>query len=153
MTSGLTIGFIGFGEAGFNIARGLRSEGITRLYAYDINAQAPRLGEKIQRRALSSEVSLSESNDALARECDVLFSTVTADRAVEAATQTAPFLGPRHLFVDLNSVAPATKQSIDAIVSRTGARFVEAAVMAAVPPHGHRVPMLLGGKAANEFIS
>jgi len=25
--------------------------------------------------------------------------------------------------------------------------------MAAVPPHGHRVPMLLGGKSANEFIA
>src|SRR5262249_18637842 len=35
--------------------------------------------------------------------------------------------------------------------AETGARFVEAAIMAAVAPRGHRVPMLLGGRAAREF--
>ena len=34
----------------------------------------------------------------------------------------------------------------------TEARFVEIAIMAPVPPHGHRVPMLLGGAAAPELM-
>ena len=48
-------------------------------------------------------------------------------------------------FVDLNSAAPATKIECAAVVSAAGGRYVEAAVMTAVPPHGIRVPMLLGG--------
>ena len=53
--------------------------------------------------------------------------------------------------VDLNSVSPALKQDIGRAVSATGARFVEAAVMAPVLPYGHRVPMLLGGPGAALF--
>jgi 3-hydroxyisobutyrate dehydrogenase-like beta-hydroxyacid dehydrogenase len=37
------------------------------------------------------------------------------------------------------------------IVTQRGATFVEAAVMAAVPPKGHRVPMLLSGTDARAF--
>ena len=31
-----SIGFIGFGEAGFEIAKGLRSEGVRQMLLYDI---------------------------------------------------------------------------------------------------------------------
>ena len=31
-----SIGFVGFGEAGFTIGNGLRSAGVERLFAYDI---------------------------------------------------------------------------------------------------------------------
>ena len=152
MTNTPAIGFIGFGEAGFHLARGLRDAGITDLFAYDIHTHTPRLGEKIRQRAHSAEVDLRESSADLAGAAGILFSTVTADAAAEAAGQTAPFLGTRHLYADLNSVSPATKQSVERIVAGAGARFVEAAVMAAVAPHGHRVPMLLGGGAAPEFV-
>src|SRR5258708_6646265 len=39
------------------------------------------------------------------------------------------------------------------MIAATGARFVEIAVMAPVPPHGHRVPMLAGGEAASDFAA
>ena len=145
------IGFIGLGEAGFNIARGLYGEGLTRIFAYDINTHTPRLGEKIRGRAQESHTSLLESSRELARSSDILLSTVTANAAIEAAEQTAPFLEPRHLYVDLNSVSPAAKQSIEKVVAARGAGFVEAAIMAPVPPYGHRVPILLGGDAAKHF--
>jgi 3-hydroxyisobutyrate dehydrogenase-like beta-hydroxyacid dehydrogenase len=145
------IGFIGFGEAGSTIAGGLRSAGVDRLFAFDINAEDARFGPLIQRRAGESGTTLVDSSPALAREADVLFSTVTSSAAVEAANQTAPFLDERHCYADLNSVSPAVKQTIGTIVSSSGARFVDVAVMAAVAPHGHRVPMLAGGPAAKAF--
>jgi 3-hydroxyisobutyrate dehydrogenase-like beta-hydroxyacid dehydrogenase len=145
MVTDLAIGFIGFGEAGFHIARGLRAAGATRIHAYDINTYAPALGERIQARAARSEVCLLASSAGLAEASDILFSAVTADRAMEAAQQTAPFLRPRHIYVDINSVSPGHKQSIGRVVSESGARFVEAAVMSPAPSHGHHVPMLLGG--------
>ena len=81
---------------------------------------------------------------------DIVFSTVTANQAA-AAEQTAPFLGPQHMYADLNSVSPALKQTLAETIETTGAHFVEVAVMSAVPPHGHKVPMLTGGPWAAEF--
>ncbi|HEU4390088.1 MAG TPA: DUF1932 domain-containing protein [Blastocatellia bacterium] len=151
MTNDKCIGFIGFGEAGFNIAKGLRGEGMTRLSAYDINTHTPRLGERIQQRAKQAEVSLLESSEDLALASDILLSVVTANAAAEAAQQTAPFLEGRHHYVDMNSVSPALKQSIAELVSSRGARFVEAAIMSPVPRHGHQVPILVGGKHAQSL--
>ncbi len=152
MNDEIKIGFIGFGEAGFHIARGLRGAGLSSICAYDINARAPELGEKIQRRANEAEVPLFESNGELVEVSDILLSTVTANRAAEAAEQSAPFLAARHIYADLNSVSPALKQSIGQMVESSGAKFVEAAIMSPVPRHGAATPMFLGGVHAREFV-
>jgi 3-hydroxyisobutyrate dehydrogenase-like beta-hydroxyacid dehydrogenase len=145
------IGFVGFGEAGFHIAKGLREAGVERLAAYDINAQTPKLGERIRQRADETGTELAASSQSLASASDVILCVVTANAAAEAAAQTAPYLEGRHLYADCNSVSPAIKQAIDRIITASGAGFVEAALMAPVPPHGHRVPILLGGGAAPLF--
>ena len=62
------------------------------------------------------------------------------------ASLDALAVSPR-LYADLNSVSPTVKQSIARTIAATGAQFVEIAVMAPVPPYGHRVPMLAGGEA------
>ncbi len=146
-----SIGFIGFGEAGSTIAGGLRGAGIDQLVAFDLNARTPGPGPTIQARAADSGTTLVESSEELARAADILLSTVTSSSASDAARQTAPFLQPRHIYVDLNSVSPALKREIAEVIVAGGARFVEAAVMAPVLPYGHRVPMLLGGEAAQLF--
>jgi 3-hydroxyisobutyrate dehydrogenase-like beta-hydroxyacid dehydrogenase len=151
MSDELKIGFVGFGEAGYNLAKGLRGAGVTRMFAYDINARTAKLGERIKLRAAETQVTLFESSERLAGECDILLSVVTAGSAAEAASQTAPYLRPDHYYADLNSVSPETKRAIERIIAAAGARFVEAAVMAPVPPYGHRVPMLLGGSHAQAF--
>ncbi|MCX6629211.1 MAG: DUF1932 domain-containing protein [Candidatus Solibacter sp.] len=77
---------------------------------------------------------------------------VTANASMEAAGQTKPFLGPQHIYADLNSVSPALKRSIAGEVTSSGAQFVEAAIMAPVPPSGHRVPILLNGSSAPALL-
>lgn len=148
---GLRVGFIGFGEAGFTIGNGLRGAGLDRLVAYDIAAHAADRGPQIQERAQASGAVLMDGSQALAESASMLFSTVTSSSALEAALQTAPFLRPGHVYADLNSVSPARKREIAAVVIGTGAAFVEVAVMAPVGPYGHRVPMLLGGPDAAAF--
>jgi 3-hydroxyisobutyrate dehydrogenase-like beta-hydroxyacid dehydrogenase len=145
------IGFIGFGEAGSAIGGGLRTAGVDRLFAFDINTHVPDFGPAIARRADESGTVLVESAAELARSSDVLFSTVTSSSALDAAAAIAGFLESRHLYADLNSVSPAVKISIDRVIGGSGARFVEAAVMAPVLPYGHKVPMLLGGTGATAF--
>ena len=65
--NGLSIGFVGFGEAGFHIAKGLREAGVERLTAYDINADTPGLGERIRQRAAETATRLAETNEDLIR--------------------------------------------------------------------------------------
>jgi len=147
MANEITVGFLGFGEAGSNIAKGLRAAGLKEIFAYDIDAAS----ERVRRNAKDAGTPLVDSNEALAASARIIFSTVTCARAKEAATQTAPFLTSQHIYADLNSVSPSLKQEIDQTITEHGAGFVEAAVMSPVPPHQHRAPMLLGGKAAPVF--
>jgi 3-hydroxyisobutyrate dehydrogenase-like beta-hydroxyacid dehydrogenase len=93
-----------------------------------------------------------DSNGELTASADIVISTVTANQALAAAQQNAPGLHAGQLYADLNSVSPGLKQSIDRVISATGARFVEVAVMAPAPPYGHKVPMLVGGAGGLEFI-
>ncbi len=151
MSDAPSIGFVGFGEAAFHLAKGLRSAGIESISAFDIHSKSPGRRDLIHTRAEQAGVALQPSNAELAAVADILLSTVTADQASIAASQTGPYLESRHLYADLNSVSPAMKQSIARKIESSGARFVEVAVMAAVPPHGHKVPLLIGGKSAPEF--
>ena len=147
------IGFVGFGEAGFTIANGLRGAGVEQIAAFDIATHSNDRGPQIRDRAAKSGTMLVASSSELASRADVIFSTVTSASSLDAARQTAPFLQSRHTYADLNSVSPALKREIADVVSGTGAAFVEAAVMAPVQPYGHRVPMLLGGSAAPAFAA
>jgi 3-hydroxyisobutyrate dehydrogenase-like beta-hydroxyacid dehydrogenase len=145
------IGFVGFGEAGFTIGNGLRSAGIERLLAYDIATDSADRGPLIRSRAQQAGATLVAGSAELTRACDIIFSTVTSSSALEAAMQTAPHLGAHHLYADLNSVSPALKREVGAVIGASGATFVEAAVMAPVQPYGHLVPMLIGGPGAPRF--
>lgn len=152
MNNELKLGFVGFGEAGFHLAKGLRGAGLTGIQAYDIHANTSGRGEKIQQRARETEVTLCETNAELAARCNVLLATVTASSALEAAEQNAPHLTNRHFYADLNSVSPDLKRAIGQLVEACGARFVEAAIMSPVPPHLHRVPVFLGGAHAQSLV-
>jgi 3-hydroxyisobutyrate dehydrogenase-like beta-hydroxyacid dehydrogenase len=146
------IGFLGFGEAGYYLARGLRRAGAPPLIAFDINANEQALGERIRARAAETGTCLMETPRALAYGADVILSVVTAASAVVAAQSVAADLSDDHFYVDLNSVAPTTKRQIaDAIAAGTG-RFVEGAIMAPVLPAEHRVPIVLNGSWAPAVV-
>ncbi len=139
----MRIGFVGFGEAAFHIAKGLKQS----VTAFDINVT-----EKVRGRARETGTRLAATNQELAAACDVIMSAVTADQALIAAQQNAPYLNANQIYADLNSVSPGTKQSIARVIEASGARFAEIAMMAPVPPYGHKVPMLAGGDGAQAFV-
>lgn len=145
------LGFVGFGEAGSRIAAGLREAGAGDLFAYDIAAPTSA-GERIGQRASDSRVVLVDSNAELASRASIIFSLVTASSALEAARQNLPYLTAANVYVDGNSVSPATKREIGTLIQSGGAQFVEAALMAPVPKlRGQSVPMLLNGNAAPQL--
>lgn len=147
--SALRIGFLGFGEVGQRFAADLRArDGACELAAFDLLLHQAAAGEGMRRHAASNRVEPLTDVAGFSESCDLIFSAVTADQTLVAARSLCvePLAGK--WVVDLNSAAPATKIECAAVVARAGGRYVEAAVMTSVPPHGIRVPMLLGGPHA-----
>lgn len=143
------IGILGFGEVGQRFAADLRAGGARRrLATFDLLLHRASAGERMRRHAAAHGVETLADAAGFAGGFDVIFSAVTAaqTRAAAGSLCVRPLDGA--FVVDLNSAAPATKIECAAMVAAAGGRYVEAAVMASVPPHGIRVPMLLGGAHA-----
>ena len=144
--TGPRLGLIGLGEAGGAIAAGLAEHGVT-VAGYDARADAPA----VQAVAARAGVSLAGSVAELVAAVDVVLCLTKAGVAVAVAQEAAAQLSARHVYADLNSASPGVKRAAAAAVEPTGARFADVAVMAAVPPHRHRVPMLVSGGGAKAF--
>ena len=90
------------------------------------------------------------TNQAAVTDAGVILSLVTADQALTAARETARSIAAGALFLDMNSVAPATKAVAAEAITRAGGRYVDAAIMAPVRPKALGVPVLLSGPAASD---
>jgi len=144
------LGFVGFGEASFNIAEGLLGENVTGIRAYDVAWKTEPQAELIKSRAAKAKVTLDNSLDELVANSDVVISSVSANMALPIAVQCVPLLRPDHLYVDLNAAGPDTKSAIEKELLGH-ATFVDVAIMGPVPGSGHKVPMVASGEGAQEF--
>ncbi len=144
-----SFGFIGFGEAAQHISHGLKKAGAGPIQTYDILFDAPgAAGDRLRAKAAEIGVTCRASAIEAVKGCDVVISAVTASSSSDAARSAAAGLAAGQFYMDINSTSPAAKRLNAETVGRSGASFVEAAVMESVPPHGHKVPMLLAGTAA-----
>ena len=146
----MKIGFIGFGEAAYNITSGLIGEGLSGVLAYDKYWDVDHRGELIRSRAEETGTVLLPSLQKLVESCDMVISAVSADKAVELAKGALPFLRSEKLYVDVNASSPMTKEEINSLIAGS-ARFVDCAIMGPVPPYKHKVPMLVCGDGAELF--
>ena len=141
------IAFIGFGEAGQTISRGLLGEAKPAIRAYDILFGQPA-GAPLEAAARGLGVSLARDHADAVREADLVFLTVTASSSLQAAASCLPGLKKGQLFLDMNSVSPQRKIETAALVAPSGAAYVDVAVMAPATPYLHKVPCLIGGPGA-----
>lgn len=142
-----TLGFLGFGEAAFNIAAGLREAGLDGIRAYDKAWNVEGQAKLVLDRAADAKVALDHTMEDLIRKVDIVVCSISADAAIPVAKASVPFLSKSQIYVDLNSAGPDTKVAVDKIVSPQ-ATFVDVAVMGAVPGNRHKVPMLAAGVGA-----
>lgn len=145
------IAFIGFGEAAQAMALGFDEEqGDVSLSAFDVRFDDPKAPE-VRRRATELGVTAASSAKEAVAGADIVLSLVKGSVAVEAAEQTAPHLSAKQIFIDLNSISPDAKVKVGEVVAKLSpAAFVEGAVMDAVKPRRHKVPILLAGPRAAE---
>jgi 3-hydroxyisobutyrate dehydrogenase-like beta-hydroxyacid dehydrogenase len=141
------IALIGFGEFGGIFGRDLAAAGIP-VSACDILFQSGPSREAMLAKAQQANVRACESLEEAIGSADLIISAVTCAAAAEVARNSVRFLRSGQTYLDLNSVSPETKCEIAEILKSSKALFVEAAVMAPVSPQRLKVPMLLGGAAA-----
>jgi 3-hydroxyisobutyrate dehydrogenase-like beta-hydroxyacid dehydrogenase len=137
------LALIGFGEAASTFAR-----------AGNWGAAACAWDILPERRAAMAEygvIAASSAEEALSG-AGIVLALVTADTALEAARDYAPFLRPGTLWCDMNSVAPDTKRAASEAVGAAGADYIDMAVMAPVNPQRLAVPVLISGPSATEAM-
>jgi 3-hydroxyisobutyrate dehydrogenase-like beta-hydroxyacid dehydrogenase len=145
--NGLCIGLIGYGEVGRIFSAGLRDRA-PWVGAWDLKFADPAQSEEPLAHAAAQGATACDGLGALCAQSNLIISAVTASNTLAVAQAAAQHLRPGSFFLDLNSASPGTKRAAAALVEAVGAHYVEAGVMTSVPPHGIRVPMLLGGSHA-----
>jgi 3-hydroxyisobutyrate dehydrogenase-like beta-hydroxyacid dehydrogenase len=144
------IALIGFGEAGGILGGDLAKAG-AEVTIFDILLRAEPSRSAMLAKAKAANVRPCETLLDAVRDADLMISAVTCSAALDVARESAAALRAGQIHLDINSVSPDAKREMAACVEHSGAAFVEAAVMAPVPPQRLRVPMLLGGKRAAEL--
>lgn len=142
------IAFIGFGEVGQRFSKDLIAGGGVGIAAYDIVFDdAGKGAERLAKASALTVRAASSAADAVAS-ADIVVSAVTANVAEAVARDTARFLSPGQVYLDVNSASPNTKRRAADCVQAVGAHYVEGAVMAPVAAPGIKVQILAGGPAA-----
>ena len=148
----MKLGFIGFGGAGYGLAKGLNGAGLEEIHFHDRMQETPPFAEVIERHAADTGAVRAATVRELLARAEVVISCVTGAMAIEVAQEAAPFLGAGQLYADVNTAAPHVKESVAGIVEKTGALFTDAAMMGAIPTFLHRVPILASGSGAARFL-
>lgn len=144
------IAMIGFGEAARAFVTGWRTSGSGRVSAYDIKSRDTSLAPALDEAYRAAGVEGHQEPGQALRDATLVFCLVTADQALVAATEAAPYLKPGAFWFDGNSCAPGTKRAAAELVAAAGGRYVDVAIMAPVHPRLNRTPLLVAGEAAHE---
>lgn len=147
----MNIGFIGYGEAAFNISLGLRGEGILGIRANDAMMNHEVMGKQVHSRAEQAGVTLISSAKELAQWADVLFAAVPSSFTLDVCGEIKDVLRPGQLYVDVSASTPVAKEAIWAAIKDTGVLFVDAAMLGSLPKDKHQVPITASGNGAAKF--
>lgn len=149
----MKLGFIGFGEVGYEISSGLKQEGLSGIVGYDIVQDDPKLGALVRSRAKDANVQLLPNWQEVVKYATVIIAAVPGANAFDAALEGVKALDSIKIYVDVSTSSPKTKKKISEIVRKTGAKFVDGAMMGLLIMTQHKVPTLLSGDGADEYIS
>ena len=147
----MKIGFIGYGEAAYNISLGLGQEGITGIQATDAMMDHAVMGQQVHSRAQQANVTLISSAVEVAQWADVLFAAVPSSFTLDVCREVKDVLRVGQLYIDVSASTPAVKESIWEQVKDTGVLFVDAAMLGSLPKDKHQVPITASGNGAAKF--
>ena len=147
----MNIGFIGYGEAAFNISLGLGREGVTGIRATDAMMNHEVMGKQVHARAEEAGVTLVNTNKEIAQWADIVFAAVPSSFTMDVCNDIKECLHPGQLYVDVSASTPTTKEAIWEAIKDTGVLFADAAMLGSLPKDKHQVPITASGNGAEKF--
>lgn len=128
----MKIAIIGFGEAGHMFGKHLARK--ADVHAFDL-----KQNDDIKAKAASADVKFHSNLSTAIDAADWILSLVTAEQAPFVAQEAGQYLKPDQYFLEMNSIAPGTKQTNTFVCKN----LVDIAIMAPVYPQETEVPLLL----------
>lgn len=138
------------GEMGGAVARLLAGRGCEVLTC------AAQRSARTQTAAEAAGMTTLADLDEVVRRCGYVFSLVPPTAALataEAMARAAASTGARPLYIDCNSIAPATMAAVAAAVAAAGLSCVDGAFVGGSAGLGAKTVLLLSGEAAPAVVS
>ena len=148
----MKLGFIGFGEVGFELARGLKQAGLSDIFAFDPMADDSRYSPLVHGRAAEAGVELLSSPVEVVHATEVIIAAIPGSKALAAALALAPLLKRGQLYADVSTSTATSKRRMAEAIEGNGALFVDGALMGGLSMQHHKVPTLLSGSGSDTFI-
>ncbi len=146
------LGFIGFGEAAFELALGLSKYENIRVTAYDPLWDVEEFSALVLKRANEANAMLVESPELVLNAVDAVIVAVPANKALEVSKQLKPIIIKDCIYIDVSASGPDVKKEIALNVNEQGGKFVDAAMMGPLPVYKHKVPILGSGDGTDIFL-
>lgn len=145
----MNIGFIGYGEVGHEMSKGLSNYRVDNIYALDplqTTSEPIALSEKTRLSFLSTAEELS------AQKLDILFVAVPANKTKEVWENIYTTLDKNTIYVDLTTASAEEKCEIDKKLYGSGLNLIDGAILGALKVYQHKVPMLVSGENTSKLI-
>ena len=137
----MNTGFIGFGEAAFNIALGLLGEGVKGIRAYDAMENDPVMGKLVHKRAEEAQVEVVSSPHEIAQWANLIIAAVPSSYTVDVCKTIMGDLNEQKIYADVSASTPSAKITIWNLIKDSGVKFVDAAMLGSLPKDKHKVPI------------
>ncbi|KRV44621.1 NAD(P)-dependent oxidoreductase [Bacillus sp. TH007] len=148
----MKIGFIGYGEAAYELSTGLKTEGLNQFYAYDVLLQNEKLAGSLKEKASQTGVQLTSSISELIEKSDLVIAAVPANKTLEVAQSVLESLKKNQLYVDVSASTPDIKKQVANEIEKQEALFVDAAMLGSLPVNKHKVPITASGSGIDQFM-
>lgn len=133
----MQIAILGLGEAGSIFANDMCTMGIA------VSGWDP-----LPKRTLHKNLHFAKSNADAAKDADIIFSVNLSSASEAIAKEVLPVLNAGKIYAEMNTSSPQKKIAVGEILKPSAVQYVDAAIMAPVPPKGIKTPFLLSGPGA-----
>lgn len=145
------VGFIGFGEVAYYMMKGFRKDGLNQLFVYTRSVSDPQALKISAKKAVEIGAVIVPDMEELAKQCDIIISSVMGHVAVETAEKMSQWIKPGQIYVDLNNASPQVKQEAGKRILEKGARFVDVGLLGLPIQAENKALMYACGNAAEDF--
>lgn len=145
------LGFIGFGEAAYEMSCGFKAEGSgVEIRAFDVAYEKNKAS--FDKRAEKAGVTIVESLEALIGASEVIMSMVPTAYTLTTAMDALKHVKAGQLFADASTSLPNDMVEIAKAAADRGLEFTDAAMLGSLPKDKHKVPILVSGTGADRFL-